>query len=327
MSPKKIALFIVLAISSIMLGAVLGLLDIFGFIDGRHTLSFTLLISTALLIYIILVTSFLLNFTARARVYSFFVLSSIFFAVPFFMMNLNPILTLLSTLIYFTFMVHVYSASARRSELYIKFAPRELFFPIMRSSFTFLLIVLSVLAYTQSQRLVTEKSLISPGLIQLVSKPTIYMVNQQINNQLSSGISAEIIGVLPKKQKKLVIQKSLDETVNQMASQNNGDIYGFTPKEIPTHLAVISEDGTVDISPVIEGMLPSIALRLNEMLSEYAVFAPFVVALLTFLLLQPFLIPLHLIESLITLILFELLLRTGFISLRKEQREVDIPTL
>lgn len=327
MVSKKMSLSIVLGISSLLAGGVFGLLDIFGFVDGRHSLSFSLLMISSGLLYISLVSTFLLNFVGINRLRGLFVLSSVLFGIPFFIMNPNILLTLLASLLYFSFLIYVYSASHDRSLMFIRFSPRELFFPILKGSFTFFLILLAVLTFTQSQKLVSSNSLISPTLIRMISKPTIFMLNQQINAQMQSGVSADILQSLSGVQKRAVIHQALKTTVKQMANPQDKTIYGFKPEEVPVELATVSPSSMVDITPIIEAMLPSIAYKLNIRIQEFAVFAPFAVALLTFLLLQPFIIPLQLIESLVTIALFKILLRTKFLTLRKETREVEVPTL
>lgn len=327
MSPKKTALFVSLAISSILAGASFGLLDIFGFVDGRHTLSLRLLLASAGIVYVILVLTFLLNFASKSRIYIIFALSTIFFATTFFMMSLNPILTGLAASMYFIFLMYVYTASNKRASLYIRFLPHEVFFPILKASLSFVLILLAVLAYTQSQKLVSHNSLITPTIIELSSKPTIAMLNKQINSQLSPAIQTDEFQALPESAQRKAIYKALEETVKQMADPQTGTIYGFPADEIPTQLATISPEGTVDIHPVIDAMLPGIAYMLNVQLKQYAVLAPFIVAFLTFVILQPLFIPLQLIESLCTIILFKLLLRAKVIRLHTQQQEVEVITL
>lgn len=327
MSHKKLALCIVLAGSSVFAGSVFGLLDIFGFVDGRHTLSLSLLLASAGLLYATLVTTFLMNYVERDYVQEVFIGSSILFGIPFYAMNPHVPIAILATLLYLTFLMYVRSASHQRSTLFIRFSPRELFFPILRGSFTFFLILLAVMAFTQSQKLVSHNSLVSPSLIRLISKPTIFMLNQQINAQMHSGVSSEILNNLPPSQRKIVIHQALEKTVEQMANPQTKTIYGFTPQEVPVELATVSPSNNVNIAPIIEAMLPSIAYKLNIRIQKFSVLAPFAVALITFLLLQPFIIPLQLIESLFTVALFKLLLSTGFIRLQKATREVDVPTL
>lgn len=317
----------ILSLSSIMSGAVFGLLDVFGFIDGRHTLSLSLLLGAAGLTYISLVTVFLLNFAKKSRIVPFLLVSSALFAITFFFMNLNFILTFLSSLVYMIFLVYVYSASVRRSELFVKFVPQEVFFPILRKSFTFILVVLAIMTYSQSQKLISNNSLVSPGLVNYASKPSIYFVNQQINSQLFSGEAAQIIASVPDAQREQVIRTALEKTLEQMADSSKHTVYGIPLSDIPIEMAGVDQSGRVDIGPVIQEMLPTIAQRLNALLQQYAPIVPFIIALLVILIMQPFIIPIQLLESLITLIVFKILTATQFIHIRKIQKEVDVPYL
>jgi uncharacterized protein YqfA (UPF0365 family) len=74
-------------------------------------------------------------------------------------------------------------------------------------------------------------------------------------------------------------------------------------------------------------MLPTIALLMNSKLNEYAIIAPFIIALFTFLIFQPLLLPIQLVESTVTIAIFKLLIASGFIRIRKEQVEVERLTI
>jgi hypothetical protein len=325
MSGKKISILVVLGISAIFTGAALGILDIFGFIDGRHALSFSLLLLTAFSLYISLISVFLLDFTDRRQTYTYLSVISALFFVSFFIVNQHILLSLVTAFSYALFLNYSYTQTLKRAKMYIRFVPREIFFPILKRGFTYFLILMAILAYTQSQKLISENSLVSTSLIRMATKPTILMLNQQINSQLGPILETEAIENLPRKQKEKVIYEALNLTVKNMASPKTKTIYGFKPGEIPVQEAEISPEGYVDVTPIVEAMLPSFAFRLNEWVSRYASLAPIVVAALAYLLLQPIIIPLQLLESLITLIIFKSLLRTGFIHIRTEQQEVEIP--
>lgn len=327
MSKKKIALFVLMSVISMFSGAVFGLVDLFGFIDGRHTLSLTLLAAAAILTYLGLVNIFLLNFTQKSRVHTFLFIATIFFGVSFFVTRLDIILTLLTSIAYFIFFTYAYSASVERSRFFVQFKPREIFFPILRSSFTYFLIILTLLTYIQSQRLISENTLITPGLIRFASRPTVVMLNQQINSQLQSSFESPMGEMIQGKQRELVVRRALEKTLESMANPQTNEVYGIDIEDIPIERAIVTESGTVDIAPVIEAMLPQIAALLNEKVQEYGVFVPFIVALVAFLLLQPIIIPLNIFESIMTVIIFKILLATGFIHIRKEQREVEVPYL
>lgn len=325
MTGKKISILVVLGLSAAFTGATLGILDIFGFIDGRHALSFTLLLLTALFLYISLISVFLLDFADKKETYlSLFAVSALFF-ISFFVVNQHIILSSITALSYALFLNYSYTETLKRARLYIRFVPREIFFPILKKGFTYFLVLMAILAYTQSQKLISENSLVSTSLIRLATKPTILMLNQQINSQLSPIMQNDNIAKLPRKQKEQVIYEALSVTAKNMANPKTHTIYGFKPSEIPIQEARISPEGYVDVTPVVEAMLPSFAFRLNQWVSRYASLAPFVVAALAYLLLQPVIIPLQMFESLITLILFKILLRTNFILIRREQQEIEIP--
>lgn len=325
MSGKKISILVILGISAIFTGAALGILDIFGFIDGRHTLSLSFLLLTALSLYISLISIFLLDFINLKQTYTYLSVISALFFVSFFIVNQHILLSLITALSYALFLNYSYTQTVKRAKLYIRFVPREIFFPILKRGFTYFLILMAILAYTQSQKLVSENSLVSTSLIRMATKPTILMLNQQINSQLSPILETEAIEKLPRKQKEQVIYEALSLTAKNMANPKTKTIYGFKPSEIPIQEAEISPEGYVDVTPIVEAMLPSFAFRLNEWVSRYASLAPFAVAALAFLLLQPIIIPLQLLETLLTLIIFKILMRSGFIRIRKEQQEVETP--
>lgn len=325
MTGKKISILIVLGICAIATGATLGILDIFGFIDGRHALSFTLLFLTAFFLYFSLISVFLLDFTDKKQIYTYLSLISALFFVSFLAVNQHIVLSFITALSYGLFLNYSYTQTLKRARLYIRFVPREIFFPILKRGFTYFLILMALLAYTQSQKLISENSLVSTSLIRMASKPTILMLNQQINSQLSPIMQNDAVEKLPRKEKEHVIYEALSLTAKNMANPKTHTIYGFKPSEIPVHEATISPEGYVDVTPVVEAMLPSFAFRLNQWISRYASLTPFVVAALAYLLLQPIIIPLQLFESMLTLILFKILLNTHFIRIRQEQHEVEIP--
>jgi len=325
MARKHIILFTILAICSIASGAVFGLLDLFGFVDGRHTLSLALLVIAAILLYITLLTLFLMELSNNKRERTFFLIVTALFAITFFLMSLHPVLTLLASLAYYLFLLYTHSATISRSHLYIRFSPREIFFPILRRSFTYFLILLALLTYSQSQRLVSENALISPAIVRTVMKPSIFMLNQQINSQLSSVLSSQVFTQAPLNERKTAIQTVLQKTVTSMQDPKTRSIYGFKTEEIPVSKVSIGTDGRVDIAPMIEAMLPSIAYKLNQYVKNYAAFAPLAVALLAYLILQPVIIPLQYFETGLTLIIFKILIKTGLIRIKEEQQIVQIP--
>lgn len=322
MTHKQMFLFTVLAVTSIFSGLAFGLLDVFGFIDGRHTISLTLLLMSAILLYVSLITVFLLNIGHSEKIHSYIIFSAILFGITFFFMNLNPLLTALSLVSYYMLLQYSSRSTTSRFNLFVRFSPREIFFPILRNSFFYILIMLSLLAYGQSRKLLSENSLITPDIVRIVMKPSVSILSQQINSQLQSEVG-ETLAKLPEAERKQAIQLVLKQTIVNMTNKETGTVYGIPPSEIPINRTSISSTGRIDLSPVFEGMLPIISSTLNSKLGQYALIAPFIIALFTFLIFQPLVIPLQIMESAITLGLFKLLIATRFVKVHTETVEVD----
>lgn len=322
MTHKQVLLFFILSLASILSGATFGLLDVFGFIDGRHTISFTLLIGSAVLLYVSLICVFLLDIAHSRKITSYLLVSSLFFGITFFLMNLNVLLTGIAIVGYCVLLLHSSKSIARRFNDFVRFIPQEIFFPVLRNGFLFILILLSLLAYGQSQKLITQNTLITPNIVRIIIKPSVTMLNQQVNSQLQSEVG-DTLAQLPESERVQAVQLMLRKTVENMADKKTGTIYGIPEEEVPINKALVSGDGKVDLIPVFEGMLPIITATLNARLAQYALVAPLFIALFTFLIFQPLIIPIQLAESLLTLLIFKILLTTKFLKVYKESVDVD----
>lgn len=322
MSGKKTFLFVSLSLLSVTAGGVLGLLDVFGFIDGRHELSFIFLGLSIFVIYLILVNIFILNFARRSRIGAIFVAATFFFGITFYLVNLSAILAIFSTLAYLLFLIYALSATSKRSANQIKFVPSEIFLPVLRNSFLYLLIIFAAIAFTQSQQRVSNNNLINPELVRIVARLPIYSLNQQVNNQISSQLNRVPEEVLQEQSREDLTRLIIDSIVSSSA-QGTGDIYGFKPEEIPVDSIAVSNDGSIDITPMIDQMLPQIAARLNIFIQDYAVAAPFIVALITALILQPIMFLINMFEAFLTLVIFKVLIASKFIKLQKVAAQID----
>lgn len=322
MSHKQIGLFFLLALSAIFSGLTLGLLDVFGFIDGRYAMSIALLLGAMILLYISLVSLFLLDLFETNRTYTFILCASILFGITFFLMNLNLLLALLAMMSYFLLLLYVGQSTAERFNLYIKFSPRYIFFPVLKQSVFCLLIILTFLAYGQSKKLVSQNALVSPTLVRTFIKPAVGMVNQQINSQLRSEFG-DVLDQMPEAERQKTVSEILKKTVQNMSDKKTRTIYGIPETQVPVYEAEINKDGSVDLNPMIDAMLPSIAAVINAKINQYAFIAPFAVGVLTFLIFQPLIFPLQWIEGIITIALFKILIAIGFVKIQTEQRNVE----
>ncbi len=322
MNVKQGVLFAILGLSSIASGMTFGLLDIFGFVDGRHAISFSLLGFSIVLLYVSLISIFILNISHTSRMQSIILIGTALFSVTFFFMNLNPIVTVLAALSYFLMLSYAFRSTTKRFELFVRFSPKEIFFPVLRDSFLYLLIITSLVAYSQSQRLLSQSSLITPTIAGLVLKPAVRTLNQQINAQIKSEVGDEL-ALLPPEERQRGVALILEKTLEGMADKKTHEIYGIPTKDIPIERASIDGNGKVDLAPVFDGSLPAISHALNNKINHYALIAPLAIALLTFLIFQPLTLPLQLLESLITIGIFKLLISTGFIKVHTETKEVQ----
>ncbi len=323
MLDKKIVLFTLLALLSIAFGGILGLLDIFGFIDNRHGLSIALFTFSLLTVYFITITVFIFDFIESGRIAMAFILSSLLFGVTFFFMNLNLMLSIFSALLFFTFLFYVYTSSKNKAANHIKFSPDEIFLPIVKNGTFYLLVIVSAIAFTQSKSLVNQNNLVKPELVKILAKPAVKVLNSQVNSQVQQQIKTIPKEVTTKTGIQEVVRLMLHATVKTMAQNSSGSIYGIKPQEIPVDDVSIGSDGSVDLAPMFDSMSSTIASKVNNAIQKYSLIAPFIVAVITFLILQPLMIPINLIEGILTLIIFKTLLALKVIKITEVQMPVQ----
>lgn len=282
MLDKKIILFTLLALLSIALGGILGLLDIFGFIDNRHGLSIALFTLSLLTVYFVTITVFIFDFIESGRIAMAFILSSLLFGITFFLMNLSIILAVFATILFFTFLFYVYSSSKSKAANQIKFSPDEIFLPIVKNGTFYLLVIVSAIAFTQSKSLVSQNTLVKPELVKILVKPAVKVLNSQVNSQVQQQIKTIPKAVTSKTGIQEVVRLMLHATVDTMAQNSNGSIYGIKPQEIPVDDVNIGSDGSVDLTPMFDSMSSTIAAKVNNTIQKYSLIAPFIVAVITF---------------------------------------------
>ncbi len=322
MTSKKIFLAGLLCFSSILLGGALGALDFFGFLGGDHGLNLTLLIAAVLFTYLTLICVILLDFSGREHYVSIFGLSSVFFGFTFFLVNLNFVLSLGLSSTFFLFLIYVFQSSSKRAAMFVRFNPSEIVGPVLKKSLMVLVIMFAALNFAQTQDRLSENNLITPGMVGIISKPFITTFNQQFSSSLQKQFATVDKDQLTPENREKIADYVIVETLKSMASQN-GTIYGIDPSTIPVEKTIVYENGGVDLSPMVAAMLPDIADAINREINKYALFAPFIVALLTILLLQPFMFIVQGIEMMLTIPIFKILKKAGLIKIIKESKEVE----
>lgn len=323
MSTKKVSLFFLLSFFSILNGGFLAYLDFFGFFNGQHAINLIILIGLLISIYLSTITIFILDFSDKHDLAKIFTTVSLFFGLTFFVINKDSFMAISTVLIYFVFLYYIYITSARRENLFIKFSPRELFSPVIRKSFFYIVLLLVLVSFFQTRLKLEHNNLVSPQLVVLFTKPSVAILNRQVGGKLNQEITAQLGANLDAQKKEAVIREVLKQSALAMPKDQSQMYFGLEPNQIPVERTVVYENGNIDFAPVVVAMSPAIANNINSRLASYSFILPFVVPLILFLFLQPFMWPLQFIEMLLTSIIFKLLLATGFITIKKEMKEVE----
>ncbi len=323
MPTKKFALFFLLAFLSIMNGGFLGSLDFYGFVNGQHAINLLILVGLLISIYLSTIVIFILDFSDKHDLVKTYATTSFFFGLTFFFINKDLLAAGISMAIYFIFLYYIYATTAKRETLFIKFMPQELFSPVLRCSFFYIILLLVLLSFFQTRFKLAQHDLISPQLVILLSKPTVAILNKQLGGQLQQQLSSQFGPSIDSQKRVQIIHTVLKESVKTMPKEQAEQYFGLKPSEIPIDKTIVYDNGDIDLSPVVTTMSPAIAHHLNNQLQSYSYLVPFIVPLVVFLFLQPFMWPLQFIEVLLTGVIFKLLFSSRFLSIRKETTEVE----
>jgi|SRR3989344_1994544 len=322
MFTKKNILLSLLYIFSITLGFTLGKVNLFELISGAVKLNLLLFILAVVLVFFTSICLFLLEMTKEDKIYTIYSLSSLAFGLSFFIASLNVISSLLTPLVYFWFLQFTYSQSSARALMLTKFLPGEIFMPVLRQSFTYLLIFFTLISFIQTRDRISENTLINDTLIDFVARPVVPMVNKEISKQLIDKLGVQYTG-LPLLQKKQVVTTTMNEIVKSFTDEKTGVVFGIPQAQYPVDVIEVTDDGAIDIGPMITEMHPQIKQQLEMLLSTYGYLVPAIVALLVFLFIQPVFFVFKYIESAITMLLFWFLIRVGFMKISIIQTQVE----
>ncbi|MFS8159266.1 MAG: hypothetical protein ACMG6E_03470 [Candidatus Roizmanbacteria bacterium] len=326
MFTKTKVLYFLLALLSLANGYVLGKLDFFGFLDGRHTISFSFFGLSILFSYLITIVIFLLDFSKVKNTAFMVGIATLSLMATFFLASAEIIPTVYLGLIYLAFLYYTYSEVRKRSLLFVHFSPKDIFFPVMKNALIFMLAFFAALSYFRTEKLVSSNRLFAPEILGPITKPIVILVNKELTRQFNTQLKKTGRKISPKEREQIVYIV-LQQTVDSLQDNKTQTVFQIPKRDIDVHLTKIDGSGNINIKPMIDSLLPDISNVLTQSLSKYSLIAPLIVALLTFLLLQPFIIPFQLLEMLVTAALFRLLFMTHFLVKKKEMREIDIVSL
>lgn len=320
---KKAAILVSLGICSVILGFLLGSLDIFGFFDTRSQLNISILTFSIILTYIIAVCVFLLDFSDRNHIMKSFFVTSLLFAIAFYIAHSHVLLSIVLVFLFFALLYYIEDRSLFRSTLFIRFSANDIFLPVVKTSFSMLIVALALISFVQTKNLLTSSNLLTPQFVRVIVKPFIPLINKQLATQINTRLDPVIAQSNGQISRKNAITLILSETITRFDEEKTMQYIGVAPKDIPIHKAIIQESGTIDLSPVVEDMLPAIADTYNSRLGQYAAFGPFIIAIIAFLLLQSLLWPIGIIAGLVTPAIFYVLLKTKFIVKKLEKVDAE----
>ena len=257
-----------LALLSLILAILLGLLDFFGFLSGAHTLNFVYLALSFVTWHLLGLTIFLLNLD-KPRLETVYLVAAVIFGTVFFLFNQNYLSALLATCSYFFFQIYTEKALSKRAKLFVNYSTREVVFPIIRQSFLFLLLILVTIGFFQGQRQVKHARLITPYMVRTLSKPIVIILNKQLGTQLQQQLEPN----------GSILENLSDNTFRLL--------FGFNPQNIPLDKTIIYPTGEIDLTPVVNEISDQIAFQMNQRLNLYLPIIPLFFAFLVFLFVSP----------------------------------------
>lgn len=326
MLTKKNALIGFLILLSCVLGFTLGSLDFAGFFEKQSFINIGLLIASMLLAYFVTILMFILDFSDRKNMAQVCFVAALFFCGFFFITNFKILQTLATAIFYLIFLFYVYHAGAQRAMLFRKFRPNDIFLPVVRNGFLLLVVLLALMGSLQTKHLLGNQNILTTQIVRIATKPLVGIVNKQITAQINQQLGAQY-QLLPLKQKKEFIALGAREFVNATPPERIRQFFGVIPREVPTGKVQVLDDGSIDVGPMIDELLPSMTSQYNRQFGSYVVLLPLVVAFLVFLLLQSFVWLFFVITIVITPIIFSVLLRSGVIKKSTEKVEIEKITL
>ena len=212
----------------------------------------------------------------------------------------------------FFLFLHFFNYRLReRVKLFVSFRLREIILPILRYSFTLLLLIISLLFYYQTLIRTKNEKIITSDNLRLILSPFYTQINAYANTMLEKTIEEKIQSQVSLKEKKEISALILKESIEALEEGTLRQKIGLSKLKIPAEKIEIAPDGSLNVIPALEAVLPEIAEKLNSLSLQYKTFIPLIVALISFFLISSFI-------NLLFILLYPFLLLT-FSTLKKLQ--------
>lgn len=325
MTYKKYTLAGLHIVLSLLLGYVLSSIRLFESLFAPTTDIIIVGLLAVFAWYSILFINFLFSFANQKKIVLIYAISSFSFGIVYFVSSLNILFSVIIMLLYFVFLVTTQHMALKREKLFVRFSVNAIFLPIVRRDMFFLLILFAIVGYVQARVLHNNTASTTQKLLQIFVKPVSYALNKQVNTQIASQHTSELQQLIGHSSKAMVSKVMLEQTVEFLDPTWTKKYLGIEPQSIPIAEAIIDDDGTIDVSPVVTGLIPHVAQHLDQTYSSYIVYVPLVLAILVVVLLQPFFYIVSFLLSLSAPLALYILFKSGF--LIKETVQVEKETV
>lgn len=317
---KKRLLIFALIVFTATLAYCLGSINFFGLVESSTSSHLILLLSAVVVTYLISITIFLLDFSDQHHLIMLYTVLSLLFGSIVFLLHMHLASSLAIAVFFFMMVMYTYKKSASRSKLFVSFRANEIFQPVVKISFMWLIIIFATVSFKETEILTKENSLVS-RLLTISINHIAPIFNKQLNAQLSNYLKS--LPPLPDNGKEQLIQQALGQITSSLSREDTRSWIGMDPDDIPVNRAQIASDGSVDIKPVLHAMIPTTSRHLTQKYSAFIGFAPLAIAFISVIILQSLLWPFHLIAGFFTPMVFFILTVTGFIKKASEVVEVE----
>lgn len=313
MNYKKYVLAVIHIVLSLCLGYALGAIKLYEALY-KPTLSYLLFIFISLALwYCLLFINFLFSFANQKKIVLIYTLSSMCFGAIYFIQSSGLLLSLLTVVLYFTFLMVTQYLAMRREKIFVRFSVHTIFFPIVKQGMFFLLILFAIMGYAQTKFGYKNSTSNTEALLKIFAAPVTYALNKQVNIQVASQDSQKLGSIVGNDNKDVLTKVMLEQTVAFLDPSWTKKYIGIEPQNIPIDKAIIYKDGSVNLGPVITDILPEAARYIDQKLSRYLVYIPVVLTMLLVLILQPFFYLASFLFSLTAPLAMYVLFKTGFL--------------
>ncbi len=244
--------------------------------------------------------------------------------LPILIIQRNILLTIVIFVGFFLFLHLLNNRLKKRAELFVSFRLREIILPILRYSFTLLLLIISLLFYYQTLIRTKNEKIITPDNLRLILSPFYTQINEYVNTMLEKTIEEKIKRQVSLKEKKEISALILKESIEALEEGTLRQKVGLSKLKIPAEKIEITSDGSLNVIPALEAVLPEMADSLNSISLRYKTFIPLIVALISFFFISSFINLLFILLYPFLLLTFSTLKKLQIIKIKKITVEKEI---